>query len=110
MIENICSEFPDMYAMMACMGNCFAGPNAISQHFFSFRVSISSRDRGLDPVVVTDDFCFAVPTVRVAVNPGGSGRFAAFFDRAGMPFWRSRTHVGGEGGFDDWSGEPMVAG
>jgi len=42
MMEKICSEFPDMYAMIPCMGSCLAGPSAISHDFFNFSVSVSS--------------------------------------------------------------------
>lgn len=47
MIENICNELPDMYAMIACIGNCLAGPSAISHDFFNFNVSVSSSVGGL---------------------------------------------------------------
>jgi hypothetical protein len=46
MIENICNELPDMYAMTACIGNCLAGASAISHDFFNFNVSVSSSVGG----------------------------------------------------------------
>lgn len=47
MMENICNELPDIYAIIACMGNCLAGASAISHDFFNFNVSVSSSVGGL---------------------------------------------------------------
>jgi hypothetical protein len=47
MMENICNELPDMYAIIACIGNCLAGASAISHDFFNFNVSVSSSVGGL---------------------------------------------------------------
>jgi len=47
MMEKICRVFPDIYAIMPCIGSCFAGPSAISHDFFNFSVSASSCVGGL---------------------------------------------------------------
>ena len=39
---KICSEFPDMYIMIAFMGKALAGARASSQDFFNFSVSVSA--------------------------------------------------------------------
>ncbi len=44
---KICNELPDMYIIIAFMGNAFAGPRAISHAFLSFKVSISEGEGGL---------------------------------------------------------------
>lgn len=41
MIEKICSEFPDIYIMIAFIGMDFAGANAISQAFLRNKSSVS---------------------------------------------------------------------
>ena len=56
MMENICSELPDMYAMIACIGSCLAGPSAISHDFFNFNVSVSSSVGGFRAAACRD-FC-----------------------------------------------------
>lgn len=97
-MEKICNEFPDIYAMTACIGSCFAGPRAISHDFFNFKVSVSSCVGGLR-VGAWADFCLPV---RARVYPGGSRILSAVLDRGGRPFFRSTTHCGGGGGVDKW--------
>jgi hypothetical protein len=46
MMLKICKELPDMYIIIAFMGNAFAGPSAISHAFLSFKVSISEGEGG----------------------------------------------------------------
>lgn len=96
MILNICSEFPDMYIMMAVMGSCLTGARATSHAFLSFKVSISAVVGGARTVAVLDeeDCCFLFPDA--AVNPGGSGMLADFDFAVGGEL-RSRTHFGGGG-------------
>lgn len=47
MILNICSELPDMYIIMAFIGNCLAGAMAISHDFLILSVSVSAVVGGL---------------------------------------------------------------
>ena len=95
-----------MYAIIACIGSCFAGPRAISQHFFSLRLSISSCDGGLRAEMA--DFCFP-DTALADVYPGGSGKLDAFLVRGGTPSCRASTHFGGVGGGTFSSGNDMAA-
>lgn len=78
--------------MIACIGNCFAGPSASSQDFFNFNVSISSCVGGFRTDL--SDFLDIDLDER---KPGGSGRLAAFFDRVGGGLLSSTTHPGGGG-------------
>lgn len=47
MMLKICSVLPDMYIMIAFMGNALAGARAISQDFFNLSVSVSAVVGGL---------------------------------------------------------------
>ena len=55
MMLKICSVLPDMYIMIAFMGNALAGARASSQDFFSFRVSVSAVVGGLRVEVLVDE-------------------------------------------------------
>lgn len=78
---------------MACIGNCLAGPNAISHDFFNFSVSVSSCVGGF--LVALSDF-LPVPVLE-DVYPGGSEMFDAFFCRDGGGLLSSTAHFGGGG-------------
>ena len=54
MMLNICSEFPDMYIMIAFMGKALAGARASSHDFFSFRVSVSAMVGGFRGVILDE--------------------------------------------------------
>ena len=89
MIEKICSELPDMYIIMACIGICFAGASAISHAFFNFNVFISSSVGGFR--VCVDAWAF-LDSVREAEKPGGSGIEDAFLVLGGGPSLSCTAH------------------
>lgn len=45
MMLKICRLLPDIYIMMAFIGICLDGANAISHAFLSFKVSVSMAGR-----------------------------------------------------------------
>jgi hypothetical protein len=110
MMLNICRELPDMYIMMAVIGNCLTGARATSHAFLSFNVSISVAVRGARTAALEEPCCFcaSISTTQfkevreatllpVDVNPGGSGIPLDFGFAAGGEL-RSITHCGGGGG------------
>jgi len=96
MILKICKEFPDMYIMIAVIGNCFTGAKATSHAFLSLRVSISAVVGGARTATLVDVCCFLLPDA-AAVNPGGSGMPEDLGFETGGEL-RSMTHCGGGGG------------
>lgn len=109
---NICRELPDIYIMIAVIGNCLTGASATSHAFLSFSVSISVAVRGARTAVFEEPCCFwsqvstaqvkdarYITLLTVDVNPGGSGIPVDFGFAAGGEL-RSMTHCGGGGGAD----------
>lgn len=62
MMLKICSEFPDMYIIIAVMGNDFTGARATSHAFLTLSVSISAGVWGCRWWVLAsfDDFSFCI--------------------------------------------------
>jgi len=95
-----------MYPMIACIGNCFAGPSAISHAFLSFKISVSCVVGDLRADICdfyrksagpTPDQVYLTCLPESAFDPekpGGSGICPAFLGFGGKPLCRSCVHWG----------------